>query len=84
MRLQAAAPDDVMYGFAAGDDIAAVTEWADASLFKFHVLERHESKRLHVHVGIRRRHSGGHEHSDWLGSVDDLWVLNYEVAARQQ
>lgn len=76
MQLQAAASHDVRYGFAVGDETAAVIEWADAGQFKFHVLERYESKGLRVHVGIRRPHSSGREHSDWLGPVDDLWVLD--------
>lgn len=44
-----------------------------------HVLERYAGKTLVLHVVVRRRGAEGATHSDWLGKVDDVWVIHHRV-----
>jgi len=81
VHLEAVAAGNALYGFAVGDDTVAVSEWGDNGNFEFHVLERYEGKTLVLHVAVRRHGTQGKTNSDWLGEVDDLWVIQYQVAA---
>lgn len=81
VHIEALATGNALYGFAVGDDTVAVSEWGDNGNFEFHVLERYEGKTLVLHVAVRRHGTQGKTNSDWLGEVDDLWVIQYQVAA---
>lgn len=79
VQIQTTITGEGLVGFAVGDDTVAVTEWGDAGTFEFHVLERYAGKTLVLHVAVRRHGAEGATHSDWLGNVDDVWLIHYRV-----
>lgn len=78
LLIEVEASSDAMFGLAVGGQHLAVAEWRGSGTFEVIVTD-HYAPKMTIHVAIRGPRSAGGEISDWLGPVDDLRILAYDV-----
>jgi hypothetical protein len=79
LALTVEASEGAMFALGVGGGSVATTEWNDSGCFELVVTSSYVPS-LCLHIAVRHPLSNGTQSSEWLGPVDDLWVIEYEVS----